>query len=77
MSVLSESILTAIERCLSIILIFSTSSNTSPHVLREVASAVENGKMIGLFRIESSELSNSLTRFASIKRMASSKLACI
>jgi parallel beta-helix repeat protein len=47
-----EAIIDAIDESRIMILIFSSSSNTSPHVIRELTRAVGNGAVIIPFRIE-------------------------
>lgn len=47
-----ESLVTAIEECPIFLIIFSSSSNNSPQVSREVERAVSKGKILVPFRIE-------------------------
>jgi hypothetical protein len=47
-----EAIVSAIEGCRAVVLIFSAHANESPHIRREVERAVSKGKVILPFRIE-------------------------
>jgi parallel beta-helix repeat protein len=55
-----EAIIDAIDESRIMILIFSSSSNTSPHVIRELTRAVGNGAIIIPFRIEDIEPSKAM-----------------
>jgi hypothetical protein len=48
----AEAIVSAIEGCRAMVLIFSAHANESPHIRREVERAVSKGKFIVPFRIE-------------------------
>jgi chaperonin GroEL len=48
----SESILTAIEQCRAMVLVFSAHANESQHIRREVERAMSKGKVILPFRIQ-------------------------
>jgi len=47
-----EALLSAIEECRAMVLVFSAHANESPHIRREVERAVSKGKIILPFRIE-------------------------
>lgn len=55
-----DAIIKAIESSRIMVLIFSSHSNTSPHVIRELTKAVSNGVIIIPFRIEDVPLSGSM-----------------
>ena len=55
-----EAIIDAIDESRIMVLIFSSSSNTSPHVIRELTRAVGNGAVIIPFRIEDIQPSKSM-----------------
>ena len=59
----TESIVRAIKSCKFFILVFSEESNASEQVLREVTIAVESGCAILPFRVDDSEMSDSLTYY--------------
>ena len=48
----SAAIVSAIEDCHAMVLVFSAHANESPHIRREVERAVSKGKFIVPFRIE-------------------------
>ena len=55
-----DAIIRAIEQSRIMVLIFSSSSNDSPHVIRELTKAVNKGVVIIPFRIENTPLSRSM-----------------
>jgi tetratricopeptide (TPR) repeat protein len=61
----ARSIIDAINACRVLILVFSSSSNTSPQVMREVERAVSKGLPILPFRIEDVPLSQEMEYFIS------------
>lgn len=61
----SEAIVNAITHCRVMILIFSSSANTSSQIKREVERAVHKGKIIIPFRIEDIEPTGALEYFIS------------
>lgn len=61
----SEAIVNAITNCRAMVLIFSSSANTSTQIKREVERAVHKGKVIIPFRIEDVEPSGALEYFIS------------
>jgi len=61
----SEAIVNAITNCRAMVLIFSSSANTSRQIKREVERAVHKGKVIIPFRIEDVEPSGALEYFIS------------
>jgi hypothetical protein len=61
----AEAIINAMERCKILLLVFSSSSNSSPQVRREVERAVNKGLHVLPFRIENVPLSKSLEYFIS------------
>jgi len=60
-----EAIVKAITNCRAMVLIFSSSANTSTQIKREVERAVHKGKVIIPFRIENVEPSGALEYFIS------------
>lgn len=61
----SEAIVNAITNCRAMVLIFSSSANTSTQIKREVERAVHKGRVIIPFRIEDVEPSGALEYFIS------------
>lgn len=61
----AEAIINAMDRSKILLLVFSSSSNTSPQVRREVERAVSKGLHVLPFRIENVPLSKSLEYFIS------------
>jgi len=61
----AESILEAINNCRMMVIILSSASNASPHVLREVERGVSKGLPVVPFRIEDIKPSKSLEFFLS------------
>jgi len=61
----AEAIINAMDNCRILLLIFSSSSNSSPQVRREVERAVNKGLSVLPFRIENVPLSKSLEYFIS------------
>lgn len=61
----AEAIINAMDRCKILLLVFSSSSNNSPQVRREVERAVSKGLHVLPFRIENVALSKSLEYFIS------------
>jgi hypothetical protein len=55
-----DAIIGAIDNSRIMVLIFSSSSNTSPHVIRELTKSVSKGLIIIPFRIEDAPLSKSM-----------------
>ena len=55
-----DAIIRAIEQSRIMVLIFSSNSNNSPHVIRELTKAVNKGVVIIPFRIENAPLSRSM-----------------
>lgn len=64
-SVWGEAIIDAISNSRAMVVVFSSSSNTSPQVMREVERAVSKGLAIVPFRIEDVAMSKSLEYFLS------------
>ena len=62
----AEAIVDAIEQTRIMVVIFSTHSNSSSQVLREIERAVKNGKIIVPLKIEEVELSKSLQYYLSV-----------
>ncbi|MEQ8175838.1 MAG: ABC transporter substrate-binding protein [Syntrophomonadaceae bacterium] len=62
-SIYSEELIDALDSCRLLVLVFSSSSNKSPHVLREVETVVSNGIPILPFRIEDVEPSKAIRYF--------------
>ena len=61
-----KAIIVAIENCRAVVVIFSSNSNESGQVLREVERAVHNNKIIIPFRIEDVMPSKSMQLFLSV-----------
>ena len=61
----AEAIINAMDRSKILLLVFSSSSNSSPQVRREVERAVSKGLQVLPFRIENVQLSKSLEYFIS------------
>jgi pSer/pThr/pTyr-binding forkhead associated (FHA) protein len=61
----SESIIDGIAECRAMVLVLSKASNKSPQVKREVAMAVNEGRVVIPFRIEEIELSKHMRYFIS------------
>lgn len=61
----AEAIINAMDRCQVLLLVFSSHSNNSPQVRREVERAVNKGLHVLPFRIEDVPLSKSLEYFIS------------
>ena len=61
----AEQIITAIERCPVLLLLFSESSNRSQYVLKEVERAIAKRKLVIPFRIHNVQPSRSLEFFIS------------
>jgi hypothetical protein len=61
-----EAIMEGIEGCRIVLVIFSSHSNNSPHVLRELTTAVNKGRIIVPFRIEDVPLSKSMEYLMSV-----------
>lgn len=61
-----EAIMEGIEGCKIIVMIFSSYSNASPHVLRELTTAVNKGRIIVPFRIEDVPPSKSMEYLMSV-----------
>jgi len=61
-----EAIMDGIEGCKIMVMIFSSHSNSSPHVLRELTTAVNKGRIIVPFRIEDVPPSKSMEYLISV-----------
>ncbi len=61
-----KAIIEGIERSGAMVLIFSSHSNDSPHVLRELTNAVNKGRIIVPFRIEDIQPSKSMEYLISV-----------
>lgn len=64
----ASAITDAISRARVMVLVFSSSANNSPHIMREVALAVDSGVVMIPFRIEHTVYSRSLAYYLSLPK---------